>query len=502
MHREREGWMLAVRYSSLATLAGLIPHYAASYLFQVPLLTDRIAEWIMAYTPSRYAVPILNGLGAWAKPWASTGALAILGFGIFLARFLGNFVPVVHRVWVTLTTGLFLAVVIARVVHYPSVSGFLLFWIPALLAALFVHQLPYVTTEAEAPVAPLRAERRLFLEKAAKYGLPIAMGSGTIAVAVESYLRNEALARSAVAPVNLFPFLPPLDRQRFGGSLVRKEITPVSEFYGMSKNTVDPNIDPRQWRLRITFDGRPVRTWTYAELLALPRQRRYQTLRCISNTLRSDLMGTAEWAGVHLSQLVDRRMIPAEAIEAAFIGVEGHDDSLLMDYAFGEEAMLALGMNGKTLSRTHGFPVRLLAPRFYGCRNVKWIGEIRFVTKPYYGTWQRMGYTKNPVIHIASHIDHQQRTDGRVRCGGVSFAGDCSIRAVRLRVNRGSWGSATLESPLSPYTWTRWTAEFEAQPGDLLEANAQAQDGRWQELAEGNPFPNGLTGPTIIKVAV
>jgi Oxidoreductase molybdopterin binding domain len=194
--------------------------------------------------------------------------------------------------------------------------------------------------------------------------------------------------------------------------------------------------------------------------------------------------------------------LPAEVVEAAFIGTDGHDDSVAIDYAFGSELLFALGMNGKTLSRTHGFPVRVLAPRYYGCRNVKWLRTIRFVTKSYYGTWQRLGYTKEPVVHIASHVDRMARVDGKLRVGGVSFAGARAIRAVRLRTNRDPWIPATLEPTLSAYTWTRWCVELNARPGDVLEANAQDADGSWQELAEGDSFPNGLAGPTVVRVAV
>ena len=38
--------------------------------------------------------------------------------------------------------------------------------------------------------------------------------------------------------------------------------------------------------------------------------------------------------------------------------------------------LLALRMNGTTLDRTHGFPTRLIAPRYYGFKTVKWISEI------------------------------------------------------------------------------------------------------------------------------
>jgi DMSO/TMAO reductase YedYZ molybdopterin-dependent catalytic subunit len=185
-------------------------------------------------------------------------------------------------------------------------------------------------------------------------------------------------------------------------------------------------------------------------------------------------------------------------IEAAFIGVEGHDDSLRIDYAYSEECLLTLGMNGKTLSRIHGFPIRLLAPNYYGCRNVKWIGEIRFVTKPYYGTWQRLGYTKEPVIHICSHIDRVRRDGALVEFGGVSFAGSRPIKAVRVRVNKGPWQPALLEAALSPYTWTRWAAQLPAGEGSVLEANAQDSTGAWQDLNEAGPFPGGMSGPTIL----
>ena len=86
--------------------------------------------------------------------------------------------------------------------------------------------------------------------------------------------------------------------------------------------------------------------------------------------------------------------------------------------------------------------------------------------------------------------------------GGVSFAGDRSIRAVRVRADGGAWTPAVLETPLSNFTWTRWTADLPAAAGAALEANAQDCTGAWQELQQGNPFPTGPTGPTVVKVSV
>jgi DMSO/TMAO reductase YedYZ molybdopterin-dependent catalytic subunit len=379
---------------------------------------------------------------------------------------------------------------------FSSVAGSLAFWITALA---IVSLVPF---RAHQPLAIESPARRQLLTSVARAGLPIVMGGGVLAVAAESFLRDQVLAERAIQPTNLFPFSPPIDRQSFGGGLVRTDVTPVREFYGMSKDSVDPVIDPRTWRLNITVEGRTIRRFTYGDLLAMQRQIRYVTLRCISNTLQSDLMGTAAWAGVHLSQLVERNAVPPDIVEVAFIGTEGHDDSVKLDYAYIDETLLALGMNGKTLSRTHGFPVRLLAPRYYGCRNVKWIGEIRFVSKSYLGTWQRLGYTNEPIIHAASHIDHMRRDGPILQFGGVSFAGSRGIRAVRVRANDGPWEPARLEPALSPYTWTRWVAQLRAPEGAKIEANAQDGCGAWQELSAGNPFPNGPSGPTIVIARV
>jgi DMSO/TMAO reductase YedYZ molybdopterin-dependent catalytic subunit len=482
-------------------MAGLVPHYLAFYVLGTPLYTDRIAEWIMARMPSHYAVAILNQLGEWAKPWACSGGLATLGFVLFLARAAAVFSPPKWRAAVVVLSGSLMAVVLAWSCGYASFFGSAAFWAPALAVTAFWPFEEFLLTGA-VPVGDAASSRRNALVKASRFGLPVVMSAGVIGVAAESFLRDESLARRAKQPVDLFPFQPLLDRRRFAKGLVRGEVTPTPEFYGMSKDTVDPVIDPKTWRLTVSVEGRPIRRYSYAELLALPRQRRYVTLRCISNTLKSDLMGTAEWAGISFSQLMDRRALPPEIVEVALMGVEGHDDSLKIDYVFGPESLLALGMNGKTLSRTHGFPIRLLAPRYYGCRNVKWIGEINFVSKPYYGTWQRLGYTNEPVINIASHIDQMRREGQYIEIGGVSFAGSRGIRAVRVRANNGPWQPATLEPALSPYTWTRWTARLAALPGVVVEANAQDYAGRWQSLTEGNPFPNGLTGPTIVTARV
>jgi DMSO/TMAO reductase YedYZ molybdopterin-dependent catalytic subunit len=459
-----------MQLASLAALAGLLIHYGCFYLFGTPLLTEAIAEYIMAETPSRYAVAILSRLGEWAKPSAMTGGLATLGALLWVLRF---------RWW----AGLAGVAALIYLLEYRSPVGLLSFWLPA-VALLFDRR-----------TAPALRERRGFL-------LSASMMAGTAAVAAESFLRNRAMAARAVEPVEMASFRPPVETGRFAPPLVRKAVTPVNEFYAMSKNAVDPAIDPTTWRLRILDDDRLISEYSYAELLALPREDRYVTLRCISNTLQSNLMGNAQWSGIRLRQIVERSRISAGATEMAVIGVDGHGDSFPLEYAWGDEVLLALGMNGRTLDRTHGFPLRLLVPRYYGFKHIKWIGEIRFVRDPYFGTWPKKGYTKDPAVHTVCYIDRVMRGEGGLLAGGIAFAGSRGIKRVQVRADGGEWVEAECETPLSRFAWTRWRVVIPVMNATRVEARAMDKSGRWQADRETPLFPNGVAGPTQRSVSL
>ncbi len=481
----------SITASSLATLAGLAAHFVYAHAAGAPLLTDGIAEWVMARTPSPQALWLLTHLGGWAKPFAATAGLAALGFAVWLTLLPRARRPVSSRSELYCAAlACVSAAALAAVFQYPSLPGVVSFWLPATGAGLLL------TGRRAGEVQP---ERRTFLAMAGKALSSTVMLAGVAGVAIESYLRNAALAKGAGEPVTLFHFEPPEDK--FGEGLVRKPVTPVGEFYTMSKNTVDPALDPEEWRLKVTVDGEVLEEFRYETLLSLPRTDEYVSLRCVSNNLKSNLMGTALWSGVRFGQLVRESSLPDSITEAAVIGADGHGDSLPLAYAFSRAVLLAIGMNGGTLTRLHGFPVRLVAPRYYGFKHVKWIAEIAFRSTPYLGTWPKMGYTKKPVIHTVSFIDEVEATGTSLRMGGIAMSGHGGIRQVRLRVDDGDWVDAELERPLSPFTWTRWKGEIEAATAEFVEARAMDARGAWQAAEEGPLFPDGVKGPTIRKIS-
>lgn len=464
-----------IQNASLAALLGIVVHFAIGYWLGYPFLTDVLAEWIMARTPSHWALPLMDAMGDWAKPFAATGGLAILGSALFVASLLGRYAP--------------LAVPIAAyALGYKDIVGLATFFTPAL--AFLVRP---------SKIQPISGRRQLITS--------LAMTTGTAAIALEAYLREQRLAARSTEARPLFPMQIPDSHLRWGDGLVRKPVTPLREFYVMSKNTVDPAPEPANYRLNIQIDGRPLRTFSYQQLLNLPRQERYVSLRCVSNSLKSNLMGTGYWSGLALDQLVRREEVPSNIVEMAVIGLDGHGDSYQLSYAFSGEPLFALGLNGDTLTRNHGFPIRMLSPKYYGFKSIKWIDRINFVSTPYSGTWPQLGYTKEPVIHPGAYIDKVRSSEATIQSGGIAYSGHGQVAQVQLRLLDNNkqpltdWQPATLEAPLSQQTFTRWIHTMpKHQAAHHLEARIQDSSGLWQATQEKPLFPDGVSGPTIKKI--
>ena len=57
-------------------------------------------------------------------------------------------------------------------------------------------------------------------------------------------------------------------------------------------------------------------------------------------------------------------------------------------------------MNGETLPPEHGYPVRLLAPGWYGMASVKWLANIRVLEQPFRGFHENDYY-----VYVAEGAD-------------------------------------------------------------------------------------------------
>jgi len=196
--------------------------------------------------------------------------------------------------------------------------------------------------------------------------------------------------------------------------LIDNFFTPNDIFFVRNHNPV-PEIDIEDYELVVQANpkiGLKETSFTYEELKTLfPKHEVISTLQCAGNRQedfvtpdrplyvaphwRNGAIGCAKWGGVKVRDILTYCGLDMDAIalgklhvpDARIVNCIGLDtDETGIPYAgvlpmekvvdpFGD-VILAYEMNGETLPRDHGFPVRCLAPGHAGCRNVKWVGEI------------------------------------------------------------------------------------------------------------------------------
>jgi DMSO/TMAO reductase YedYZ molybdopterin-dependent catalytic subunit len=156
-----------------------------------------------------------------------------------------------------------------------------------------------------------------------------------------------------------------------------------------------PIFDEKTWRLEVSgLVGKP-RTFTYADLQALPRAHEVRDFHCVTGwTVRN-----ARWSGVRLSYLLDLVEPHATAKAVRFTSLEEpYNDSLTLQQARLHDVLLALELDGKPLSRPHGSPARIVIPEMYGYKGVKWLTKIELLDHQPTGYWEGLGYDQNAWV--------------------------------------------------------------------------------------------------------
>jgi DMSO/TMAO reductase YedYZ molybdopterin-dependent catalytic subunit len=159
-----------------------------------------------------------------------------------------------------------------------------------------------------------------------------------------------------------------------------------------------PRFDRATWRLRI--DGLVERelVLSYDDLLALPRAQQVSDFHCVTGWSVQDV----GWAGVRFGDLLGPARPRPQATAVRFVSSEKpYVDCLTLAQTRLPDAMLAYEMDGRPLSRPHGAPVRVVMPRMYGYKGVKWLDRIELIETPVVGYWEQRGYDRDPWVEEA-----------------------------------------------------------------------------------------------------
>ncbi|MDQ2658905.1 MAG: sulfite oxidase [Verrucomicrobiota bacterium] len=308
-------------------------------------------------------------------------------------------------------------------------------------------------------------------------------------------------------------------------SSLREFLTPNEQFYVRGHFPI-PEVDARNWRLKVEGAVASPFELTYDELRQLPATTITATMECAGNGraflepkvkgVAWDLgaVGNATWTGVLLSDLLARAQVRSGAREVI---LEGGDKGAIAEpprpageihYARSlpmaratADVLLAFAMNGEPLPPAHGFPLRAIVPGWFGMASVKWLQRIIVSETAFQGYFQSIDYTYwerreglptlVPLAEMALKAQIARPAMGEIlpagvpyRVHGAAWAGTDEVAQVELSTDDGAtWQTAALlgESVQNAWRFWEWSWTTPAAPRQYsIIARARDSAGRCQ----------------------
>jgi DMSO/TMAO reductase YedYZ molybdopterin-dependent catalytic subunit len=280
------------------------------------------------------------------------------------------------------------------------------------------------------------------------------------------------------------------------------------------------------WTLRVEGAVERPRALGYAELLAMPARSLTAVHECFGNPVEPDAptrrVANVTWLGVPLREVLEPTGIHAAArsvwLEApdwgSFAGASSdhYVKDLPLDKALDPDTLLAHTVNGAPLTPEHGFPVRVVAPGFFGTNSVKWLTRVYLSDRRPEGLFTTRLY--NREVRRGDRVEREPVRELDVQAVIVDpAAGDAVVagwRAVRgwawsavdvARVEWSAdggltWGAARLEPRRERHAWQRFDFDWQAAPGER-ELRCRATDARGRVQ-----LPSGRNRIHVVTVRV
>ncbi len=149
-----------------------------------------------------------------------------------------------------------------------------------------------------------------------------------------------------------------------------------------------------------------------------------------------------------------------------------------------ETAILAWAMNDEPLPLSHGGPLRMVVPGYYGVNNVKYVKRVAFTDKETDAKIQASGYRIRDVgksgapeqpsmweMNVKSWITTplEKTHKGRNLIYGVAMGGAVAVESVEVSTDGGeTWQEARFVGPdLGQYAWRPFVFATDLSPGEV-----------------------------------
>ena len=150
-----------------------------------------------------------------------------------------------------------------------------------------------------------------------------------------------------------------------------------------------PDIDLKSWILTVDGEVRTPLKLAWLDFERLPAVESVSDFHCVEGW---SVLG-CRWKGVRFNYIIALANLKKEAKYVLFECADGYTTSLALGELMGEDILLATELDGKTLEKGLGFPLRLVAPGKYAYKSALWLTGIHFTKEKQLGYWEKRGYS-------------------------------------------------------------------------------------------------------------
>ncbi|KAI4782302.1 ATP synthase alpha subunit vacuolar [Aureobasidium sp. EXF-3400] len=317
----------------------------------------------------------------------------------------------------------------------------------------------------------------------------------------------------------------PLNREPPATELVSSFLT-TKDAYDRNHGGI-PEIDASKHHVRVDGAVKDILDLAMSDLEALPQHTVVSALQCAG--IRRHTMRTAikevqgldwfdgavmncKWRGPRLKDILEKAQVILTKEEKGHVAFASHAQPCQEDEWYGasidleraleedKDVILALEMNGKPLSKKHGFPVRVVVPGIAGARSVKWLDRI--TTMPI-----------NSAIAIPEAGSKVERSaEGKVTVKGFALPSGDGGAVVKVEVSGDegkTWTEAEMEHDAdeSRWSWRLWKASVKMEAGKGLsifskatDASGETQPKRSEWNLRGVAYNGLVTRPSLIDI--
>ncbi|UVI29969.1 molybdopterin-dependent oxidoreductase [Paenibacillus spongiae] len=232
--------------------------------------------------------------------------------------------------------------------------------------------------------------RRAFIKVSVGAGLALTLGPSFLqwlgsslgsGASLEKLIEEDA-NRLMPAPVPLPGSSPPLGGGSQGSFRVYT-VTPIPAFTNTNWSFVVDGLVERSIE------------WDWEQFVQLKRTVQVSDFHCVTGWS----VYSNTWEGIPLKELLKQAGVKPQATTVKLYSGDGvYTDSLTLEQADMDDVMVAVLHDGKPIPSDLGGPVRLVVPKMYAYKSVKWLNRIELIDRDHTGYWEERGYAKDAWV--------------------------------------------------------------------------------------------------------